>query len=122
MNERIRTYEELLAYKTSLQQKLTEQKEMIYYDVQEIREELQPLSQALKTLGHFFVPSEDSSWLVKGTNAIIDLLMKNVFMRKSGWIVRAVVPFLIHNISSHLVARNKNGIMHRILSLFTKKK
>lgn len=122
MNERIRTYEDLLEYKTSLQRQLKEQKELIYYDIQEIKEELRPVSEAAKKISHFFIPSEDHSWLVKGTNTIIDMLLRNVFLRRSGWMVKAVVPFLIHNLSSHLVAENKGGIMRKVLSLFFKRK
>jgi len=122
MRERIRTYEDLLKYKESLQIQLKEQKELIYYDIQEIKEELKPVQEAVKQIGHFFVPSEDHSWLVKGTNTIIDMLLRNIFLRKSGWVVRAVVPFLVHNISSHLVAQNKNGIVRKVFNLFSKSK
>ena len=122
MNERIRTYEDLLKYKENLQIQLKEQKELIYYDIQEIREELRPVQEAVKKISHFFVPSEDHSWLVKGTNTILDVLMKNVFLRRSGWMVKTVVPFLVHNISSHLVSKNKQGILHKVFSLFSKRK
>jgi len=122
MSERIRTYEDLLAHKENLQQQLKVQKELIYYDIQEIKEELKPVSEAVKKISHFFVPSEDHSWLVKGTNTIIDMLLRNIFLRRSGWMVKAVVPFLVHNISSHLVAHNKNGIMRKVLTWFLKRK
>lgn len=122
MNERIRTYEDLLKYKEGLQRQLKEQKELIYYDIQEIREELKPVSEAVKQISHFFIPSKDHSWLVRGTNTIVDMLLRNVFLRRSGWIVKAVVPFLVHNISSHLVAENKKGIVHKVLTWMLKRK
>ena len=122
MNERIRTYEDLLEYKTSLQRQLKEQKELIYYDIQEIKEELKPVSDAVKKVSHFFVPSEDHSWLVKGTNTIVDMLLRNVFLRRSGWMIKTIVPFLVHNISSHLISHNKKGIAGKVLTWFMKRK
>jgi hypothetical protein len=122
MNKAIRTYDDLLEYKTSLQRQLQDQKELIYYDLGEIKDELKPITETIKKISHFFVPSKDSSWLVRGTNSVIDMLLRNVFLRKSGWMTKTVVPFLVENISSHLVSKNKHGIIQKILTLFSKRK
>jgi hypothetical protein len=122
MNERIRTYEDLMEYKSNLHTQLNIQKELIYEDIQDIKEELTPVRIAAEQISHFFVPSKDHSLLVKGTNSVIDMLLRNVFLRKSGWIIKAVVPFLVHNFSSHLVSGNKQGIAKKVVSWLWRKK
>jgi len=119
MNKTIRTYEDLLEYKSNLQKQLYIQKQLIYEDVDEIKEELKPVSDIVKNLGKFFAPSEDQSWIVRGTNTIVDLVVRNIFLKKSGWLARAIVPFLAHNISSHLVSDNKNGLLQKVFSWFS---
>ncbi len=120
MNKPIRTYEDLLEYKSGLQEQLYMQKQLIYDDVRQIEEELKPLTGIVKKLGRFFAPSEDHSWIVRGTNTVVDLLVRNVFLKKSGWLARAIVPFLAQNISSHLVSDNKNGVLQKVFSWFSK--
>jgi hypothetical protein len=122
MNKSIRTYDDLVAYQSSLQHELRVQKKLIYEDIHDIREELRPLQESIRTVGKFFVPSEDHSLLVRGTNTVLDLLLRNVFFKKSSWLTRTIVPFIAHNISSHLVSDNKNGIFKKILSLLPKGK
>ena len=121
MNKKpIHTYEDLLEYKSDLQKQLFLQKQLIYEDVHQIKEELKPVSEIAKKIGRFFAPSEDHSWIVRGTNTMVDLLVRNVFLKKSGWLARAVVPFLAQNISSHLVSDNKNGLLQKVFSWFSK--
>jgi hypothetical protein len=122
MNKSIRTYDELVEYQRNLQQLLYAQKELIRYDIEDIKEQVRPVTEIAAKATKLFVPSGDQSLLVKIANTAIDLLMKNVVMKKSGWVTKVVIPFLVHNISSHLVADNKEGIFKRIIKLFTKNK
>ena len=122
MSKSIRTYDELLEYQSDLKQRLRYQKKLIYGDINDIREELKPLQEVVRKVGKFLVPSEDQSLLVRGTNTVVDLLMRNVFFKNSGFITRTIAPFIAHNISSHLVSDNKGGFLKKIFSLFSKGK
>ena len=122
MNSTIRTYDDLLEYQKGLQQLLYAQKELIRYDIEEIKEQVRPVTEIAAKVTKLFVPSGDQSILVKITNTVIDLLVKNIVTKKSGWITKAIIPFLLHNISSHLVADNKEGIFKKIVSWFSKKR
>ena len=83
MSKSIRTYDELLEYQSDLKQRLRYQKKLIYGDINDIREELKPLQEVVRKVGKFLVPSEDQSLLVRGTNTVVDLLMRNVFFKNS---------------------------------------
>ena len=119
MNKTIHTYEDLLEYKSDLQEQLFLQKQLIYEDVHQIKEELRPVTDIVKKLGKFFAPSEDQSWIVRGTNTVVDLVVRNIFFKKSGWLARALIPFLAQNISSHLVSDNKNRLLQKVFSWFS---
>ncbi|MEJ0103544.1 MAG: hypothetical protein WDO19_13770 [Bacteroidota bacterium] len=55
MNKPIRTYEDLLEYKSGLQEQLYMQKQLIYEDVHQIKEELKPLNGYREKIGVDFL-------------------------------------------------------------------
>jgi hypothetical protein len=120
MSKDIQTYDDLVAYKKNLQQLLYAQKQLIVYDIEEIKEKVRPLTEVAAHATKLFVPNGDQSMLTKVINTAVDLLVKNVIMKRSGWLTKAIVPFLVHNISSHLVADNKEGILKKIAAWFSK--
>lgn len=122
MNKGIRTYDDLLEYKRNLQELLYAQKELIRYDIEEIKEHVRPVTEIAAKATKLFVPSGDQSALGKIINTVIDVMMKNVVLRKSGWVTKVIIPFLVHNISSHLVSDNKEGIFKKIISWFSRSK
>lgn len=122
MSKPIRTYDDLLAHELQLEQLLKAQKELIYYDVLAIKEDLKPVLNAVNFAKKFFTRNNDHSLLVNGTNALVDLLLKKVVLSRSGWLSRMVIPFLAKNISSHLMAENKAHLARAIASWVTDSK
>lgn len=120
MNKGIQTYEDLVAHKKNLQQLLYAQKQLIIYDIEEIKDKIRPVTEVAAQATKLLIPSGDQSMLTKILNTAVDVLMKNVIMRRSGWLTKAIIPFLVHNLSSHFVADNKNGIMQKIMKWFSK--
>lgn len=122
MTKPIQTYEDLLAEKQRLKDLLKAQRELIRQDVREIKEELEPVRNAIGIAGKLFSRDGSNPLVSMGISRVIDLVMKKVLLSKAGWVTRLVVPFLMKNYSSHFVEENKGKFFSWITSLFSKKK
>ena len=118
----IRTYDDLLKEKTRLKALLQAQKELIREDVEDIKEELKPIKSAIGVIGKFTTRDKSNPLLTSATETVVDLLVKKLVLARSGWLTKLVVPFLMKNVSSHLVNDNQGAIFSKLFSLFSKKK
>jgi hypothetical protein len=119
MSNRIETYEQLLQEKKRLQTLIQAQKEIVRYDVKAIGEELKPLSIAFRFLRNITTRKKNGV-LDYGTNMMVDLLVRKMLLAKAGWITKLVVPFLVKNYTSHVMAENKVSLWERITGWFNK--
>lgn len=118
----IRTYNDLLAEKARLKELLQAQKELVRADVEEIKMELQPVKNAIGVIGKFTTRDKSNPLLTSATEGLIDLVVRKMILSRSGWLTKIVVPFLMKNVSSHLVNENQGAIFSKLFSLFSKKK
>lgn len=118
----IRTYNDLLAEKARLKELLQAQKELVRADVEEIKMELQPVKTAIGVIGKFTTRDKSNPLLTSATEGLIDLVVRKMILSRSGWLTKIVVPFLMKNVSSHLVNENQGAIFSKLFSLFSKKK
>jgi hypothetical protein len=118
----IRTYNDLLTEKERLKALLQAQKAVIRQDVEEIKAELQPVKNAISVVGKFTTRDKSNPLLTSATESIIDLLVKRMLLSRTGWLTKLVVPFLMKNVSSHLVNANQGKIFSKLFSFFGKKK
>lgn len=112
MNKRIQTYEDLLREKQQLEVLLKAQKELIRYDWQDIKVGLKPVTNLLSLVG----TREKGMFLTAGSNKLIDLVLKKVLLARSGWLTRLVIPFLVKNISSHVVVDREKSWMKKLFA------
>lgn len=121
MNKRINSYQDLLDEKERLQSLLIAQKEIIREDIREIKEDLAPVRSAISLAGKF-VTRDKHNWVLNaGANTVIDLVVKKLILSRAGWITRLVVPFLVKNYSSHIIANKKGTFLSKLFSLIGKK-
>ena len=106
----IRTYNDLLAEKERLKVLLQAQKAVIRQDVEEIKAELQPVKNAISMVVKFTTSDKSNPLLTGATETIIDLVVKRMILSRTGWLTKLVVPFLMKNVSSHLVNANQGKI------------
>lgn len=85
----------------------------------EIKEQLKPL-QLLTKGASKMLSSKDNSIVGNSVGYLTDLIVKNVFMKKSGFLARLIVPFLAKNVAGNLVEENKPQIAHWIQELISK--
>ncbi len=121
MSKSISTYEELLEEKARLSALLDAQKRLVREDINMIKTELIPARRALAVAGKFATRENRNNVLTIAADTAIDMVVKKFILSKAGFITRMVIPFLMKNFSSHVIADNKDKIISMITSLFSKK-
>lgn len=110
-----------MAEKQKLQELLVAQRELIRYDVAGIKASLEPAISSISLLGKLFSRNNNNPILGTATNATIDLVVKRLLLGRAGWIKRLIIPFLIKNVSSHILASQKQNIVDKLFSFIGKK-
>lgn len=90
----------------------------------EIKVQLKPL-QLLTTGAAKFLSGKDNGIVGNSVGFLTDLIVKNVIMRKSGFIARLIVPYLAKNVVGNLAEENKPKISHwiqELMSIFKNKR
>jgi hypothetical protein len=116
MTKRFKTYEDLIKERNQLEVLLQAQKELIRADVRELKESLHPAVRAFSVAGKFFTRENNNILVAGGINHLIDLLFKRVILARTGWFAKLVVPFLVKNFSSHVVAERKGQLIQKLFS------
>jgi len=120
MNKSIKTYNDLLEEKQQLEVLLNAQRELIRYDMQQLKTEIQPAIKAVGLVGKMFTKDKSNALLNTGADTVIDLLFKKVLLGRAGWVTRLVVPYFLKNVSSHIIAEKKDTLLQKVFSLFRK--
>jgi hypothetical protein len=108
MNKQIRTYEDLLNEKQRLEVLVQAQKQLIYYDIQEIKEKLAPVTNTLEVIKKFVTKDKTNLLLTIGSDLAINTLVKNFILSRAGWLTRTIIPYFLKNYSSHFVAEQRD--------------
>ena len=119
MTKKITTYKEMLEEEERLTQLLRFQQQQLKSDVRDIKEELRPLTNVGTIVKKFLTrkSTQGIAWL--STKVLVDGLVKNVILSKSGWFMRFVIPFFLKNYASHL-AEDPEKLMSKIKHMFGK--
>jgi hypothetical protein len=116
MSNTIRSYNELLIEKQKLQSLLAAQRELISYDIQDLKAEFKPAIDAVSLLGKVTTRDSSNPLFNIATNSLVDILLKKIVLSRSGWLSRLAIPFFVKNISSHFIAEHKEEIMNKLYS------
>jgi hypothetical protein len=97
---------------------LETQKLVLRQDFQEIKEEFTPVKKAITVIGKI-TTKDNTNWLLTtAADTAIDLVVRKFILSKAGWFTRIILPFFMKNLSSHLIADNKDTIFSKISSWF----
>jgi|SRR5689334_23267812 hypothetical protein len=116
MSKRFTSYEDLLKEKQQLEILLQAQKEVIRYDVEEIKLKLQPVREALEFIKKITTKDRSNLLLDLGSDIAINTLVKNFILSRAGWLTRIVIPFFLKNYSSHFLAEQKDKWLEKLKS------
>lgn len=102
---RINNYEELVAERRRVEEKIVEQKLIIHQDVAELKEKLEPFFSLLPVFNIFNGKRPNNSFLKGVTSLGIDLLA-GPKLAKANWLIRLFVPLFLKGISSQALGGN----------------
>jgi len=120
MNKTIRTYKELIAYQTELEQLMAVQKQVIRQDVENLKNELRPVTNAIGIASKFFIRNKVHSVFVKTVSSLIELVLKKKVLSRASWPGRLLVPFFTRNILSHLmVAEQREQLFDKLREIIS---
>jgi hypothetical protein len=107
MNKQFNSYDDLLKEKQQLEILLQAQKQVIHYDIQELKLQLKPVKDAIEVIKKFTTKDKTSVLLNIGSDLAINTLLKNFILSRAGWFTKIVVPYFLKNYSSHFLAEQK---------------
>jgi hypothetical protein len=122
MNKRtIKNYEDLEKEKHRLLEVLRAQEEVIKVDLAGVREGLKPFNNAVMVINKMATRDNTAPVMNFGLEMGIDILVRKVLLKRAGWFVKIIVPFLVKNYSSHLIGEEKReALMKKVKSIFRK--
>jgi len=95
MSKRFTSYKQLLEEKQQLEVLLQAQKQLIRYDVEEIKLKLQPVKETLEFVKKITTRDKTNLFLDLGSDIAINSLIKNFILSRAGWLTRLVIPFFL---------------------------
>jgi hypothetical protein len=108
MSKRFNSYDDLVKEKQQLEVLLQVQKQVIRYDVEEIKLKLQPVKETLEFVKKITTRDRTNLLLDLGSDIAITTFVRNFILSKAGWVTRLVIPFFLKNYSSHFIAEQKD--------------
>ena len=116
MSKRFTSYDDLLKEKQQLEVLLQAQKQLIHYDVEEIKLKLQPVKETLEFLRKITSKDRTNLLLDLGSDIAINTLIRNFVLSRAGWLTKMIVPFFLKNFSSHFIAEQKDKWFEKLKS------
>jgi len=114
MNRHFTSYQDLLEEKQQLEVLLKAQKEIIRYDVEEIKLKLHPVKEALEFVKKITTKDKSNLLLNIGSDIAINAFIKDFILSKTGWLARQIIPFFLKNYSSHFLAEQKDKWIEKL--------
>lgn len=119
MDRKIRTYEDLLYEQQRLTSRLRSQEEQIKVDIAGVKEGLTKKVDNISKLS-----SRDkvaNPFMMFGLDMAIDYLFRRVLFARAGFLLKAVVPYVVKNYSSHVIGdKIRQTLRNSLRNVFTK--
>lgn len=127
MSKKLQSYDELLDERARLEELLKTQKALVVSNYTVLKDTVKPIGNAtgnvMSLLGKVGVKEKSSPLVNLGLDFGTEVLLKRMLLAKSGWFVRVVIPFVIRNYSSHLLAdKKKPSFFKTMQKMFVKAK
>jgi len=114
MNKSIRSYDDLIKEKERLEILFQAQKQVIFYDIEEIKAELAPVKDTIAVIKKLFTKDRTNLLLSLGSDIAVTALVQKFILQKAGWVLRMIVPFFAKNYASHFVAEKKDKWLDKL--------
>ena len=114
MNKSITTYKELIEEKQKLEVLLKAQKELIRYDVQELKLQFKPVTDVMANITKFTTRDKTEILLNIGSDIAVNTLIKKVLLGRAGWLTRLIIPYFMKNFTSNVLAEQKDKWLEKL--------
>jgi hypothetical protein len=120
MKTDIKNLDDLRAERARLKNQIEASRMNLRYEFGAIKQELNPLNQALGVVTDVFTTPR-KGLLSLGVGIGVDTVLKNVILARAGWLPRLVVPFLVKNVATNYISKNKTSVVENIVGWVKKK-
>lgn len=103
MKKKMRAYDQLLLEEQQLEEDLKFHRKRINDKWLHLKASVQPAVIGMKLAENTLTRAETNPVLNTGVNWTIDFLVKKWILKKSGWMTKMVIPFVLKNITSHVI-------------------
>lgn len=107
--KKIRSQKELQSEKLRLKLKLNATKEILKEDFEWIQNEITSGKIAGSLISNIFGKNVNGL-LNNGFRIATDVLLNNILLSKSTWVMRLIIPFIVKSLSSAYLSENKSEI------------
>ena len=110
----IKTYDDLLEEKKRLEALLVINKEQVSTNWVEMKKEFEPVNNILSFLSKMTTRDKSNPLVNMGIDVAGDLVLRKILLARAGWATRLVVPFLLKNYSSNVLADKGKSFFQRV--------
>ena len=121
MNNKIATYEDLLAEQKRLMTILKGHEELLKTDIAGVREGLKPVGNAMNVLNKMATRDHTGPLVNFGLEFGLDLVLRRFLLARAGWFTKIAIPYLMKNYVSHLVTEEKRDLIMQKVNGFLQK-
>lgn len=114
MKTNIQNLDDVRAERARLKNKIELSRTNLRHEFGLIKRELNPVSQALGVVTDAFTTPR-KGLLSLGVGFGVDTVLKKVVLARAGWLPRLVVPFLVKNVATNYISKNKTSVMESVL-------
>ncbi|GAB3432512.1 hypothetical protein [Niabella aquatica] len=95
----INNYDDLMAEKKRLKERLKTSKAVISYSFEAIKQEINPFSGVKKKAGSMFQSGTTNPLVKFGIRRASEFLIGKVLLKRAGWLPRLVIPFIVREVT-----------------------
>ena len=114
----IETYDDLLEEKKRLEALLVINKEQVSTNWVEMKKEFEPVNNILSFFSKMTTRDKSNPLVNMGIDVAGDLVLRKILLARAGWATRLVVPFLLKNYSSNVLADKGKSFLQRVKHWF----
>ena len=120
----IKSQKDIAMERLKLKMELSQNKAALNHSITSLKEEFNPIANIVGTVQNVAHADTNHPLIGLGMSFISDKLVKNVFLKKSGWLKKMLVPVLVKKISTYAVANIKSeglaNALHKAANILRK--
>ena len=117
MKRKQNSYEALLAEEQELTLLLEEQEKGIQQQLLHAKDKFSSIAGGLDVLGRLIHPDKNNPLLYSAVSALVRGTTRNILRKRTGWLGRLLIPFVLKNVLSHVAGDHKEKINRVLLAL-----